>query len=127
MKNHLEIPVAAFDIDRVEMQRNIEKKMLGMKNHFDISGSIEIREVDIAGVACSSLTDRPFFFWYGWVRGNKTIFNVGLAVCDHSDAHVQSLNSARDVALMSEAHFSSTYCVCEQGCHQGCLEQSSSL
>ena len=23
-----------------------------MKNHFDISGSIEIREVDIAGVAC---------------------------------------------------------------------------
>ena len=26
--------------------------MLGMKNHFDISGSIEIREVDIAEVAC---------------------------------------------------------------------------
>ena len=26
--------------------------MLGTKNHFDISGSIEIREVDIAGVAC---------------------------------------------------------------------------
>ena len=26
--------------------------MLGMKNHFNISGSIEIREVDIAGVAC---------------------------------------------------------------------------
>ena len=26
--------------------------MLGMKHHFDISGSIEIREVDIAGVAC---------------------------------------------------------------------------
>ena len=26
--------------------------MLGMKNHFDISGSIEIREVDIAGVTC---------------------------------------------------------------------------
>ena len=26
--------------------------MLGIKNHFDISGSIEIREVDIAGVAC---------------------------------------------------------------------------
>ena len=25
--------------------------MLGMKNHFDISGSIEIREVDIAGVS----------------------------------------------------------------------------
>ena len=24
-----------------------------MKNHFDISGSIEIREVDIAGVACT--------------------------------------------------------------------------
>ena len=29
--------------------------MLGMKNHFDISGSIEIREVDIAGVACTLL------------------------------------------------------------------------
>ena len=28
--------------------------MLGMKNHFDISGSIEICEVDIAGVACIS-------------------------------------------------------------------------
>ena len=28
--------------------------MLGMKNHFDISGSIEIREVDIAGVACNN-------------------------------------------------------------------------
>ena len=26
-----------------------------MKNHFDISGSIEIREVDIAGVACTTL------------------------------------------------------------------------
>ena len=26
--------------------------MLGMKNHFDICGGIEIREVDIAGVAC---------------------------------------------------------------------------
>ena len=41
-----------FDIDGVEMQRNIEKKMLGMKNHFDISDTIEIYEVDIAGVAC---------------------------------------------------------------------------
>ena len=29
--------------------------MLGMKNHFDISGGIEIREVDIAGVACTYL------------------------------------------------------------------------
>ena len=38
-----------FDIDRVEMQRYIEKKMLGMKNHFDISDGIEIREVNIAG------------------------------------------------------------------------------
>ena len=27
--------------------------MLGMKNHFDISDSIEIGEVDIAGVACN--------------------------------------------------------------------------
>ena len=30
--------------------------MLGMKNHFDISGSIEIREVDTAGVACIYFT-----------------------------------------------------------------------
>ena len=29
--------------------------MLGVKNHFDISGRIEIREVDIAGVACIKL------------------------------------------------------------------------
>ena len=28
-----------------------------MKNHFDISGRIEIREVDIAGVACNSIWD----------------------------------------------------------------------
>ena len=39
--------------------------MLGTKNHFDISGSIEIREVDIAGVACIyssrlSFTTVPF-------------------------------------------------------------------
>ena len=27
--------------------------MLGMKHHFDISGSIGIREVDIAGVDCN--------------------------------------------------------------------------
>ena len=48
--------LTVFDIDGVEMQRNIEKKMLGMKNHFDISGSIAIREVDIAGVACMNLS-----------------------------------------------------------------------
>ena len=29
------------------------EKMLGMKNHVDISDSIEIREVDIAGVTCT--------------------------------------------------------------------------
>ena len=33
--------------------RKYRDKMLGMKNHFDISGSIEIRKVDIAGVACT--------------------------------------------------------------------------
>ena len=32
--------------------------MLGMKNHF-ISGSIEIREVDIAGVACTCFSSFP--------------------------------------------------------------------
>ena len=37
---------------------------MGMKNHFDISGSIEIREVDIAGVACIS---------FGLVRPRKSI------------------------------------------------------
>ena len=26
--------------------------MLGMENHFDISGGMAIREVDIAGLAC---------------------------------------------------------------------------
>ena len=35
--------------------------MLGMKNHFDISGSIQIREVDIVGVACMSQLMRV---WY---------------------------------------------------------------
>ena len=55
MKNHLEIPVAScyvFDIDRLNAKKYREK-MLGMKNHFDISGSIEMWEVDIAGVACT--------------------------------------------------------------------------
>ena len=36
--------------------------MLGMKNHFDISDSIEIPEVDIAGVACILYIYRPFMF-----------------------------------------------------------------
>ena len=31
--------------------------MLEMRNHFDISDSIEIREVDIAGVTCILNTD----------------------------------------------------------------------
>ena len=31
--------------------------MFGMKNHFDISDSIEIREVDKAGVTCIYVTD----------------------------------------------------------------------
>ena len=34
--------------------------MLGMKNHFDISGSIEICEVDIAGVACICFMNQFF-------------------------------------------------------------------
>ena len=38
-----------------------------MKNHFDISGSIEISEVDIAGVACSQLKSH-----------NKTVFRMSL-------------------------------------------------
>ena len=33
--------------------------MLGMKNNFDISGGIEIREVDIAGVACIIIYTEP--------------------------------------------------------------------
>ena len=35
--------------------------MLGIKNHFDISGSIEIRRFDIAGVACTCF--QKIFFW----------------------------------------------------------------
>ena len=48
--------LTVFDIDGVEMQRNIEKKMLGMKIHFDISGSMEIPKVNVAGVACISFS-----------------------------------------------------------------------
>ena len=36
--------------------------MLGMKNHFDISDSIEIGEVDIAGVACTSFSSLYYMF-----------------------------------------------------------------
>ena len=32
--------------------KKYREKILGMKNHFDINGSIEIRKVDIVGVAC---------------------------------------------------------------------------
>ena len=45
--------LTVFDKDEVEMQRYIEKKLWEWKNHFDISGSIKIREANIAGVACS--------------------------------------------------------------------------
>ena len=38
--------------------------MLGIKNHFDISDSIEIREVDIAGVACIYIYIYIFFFFF---------------------------------------------------------------
>ena len=49
--------LTVFDI--VEMQRhNYREKTLGMKNHFDISGSIKIREVDIVGMACTGKLPR---------------------------------------------------------------------
>ena len=35
------------------------EKMLGMKNHFNVSDSIEIREVNIVGVACITIN----FIW----------------------------------------------------------------
>ena len=35
-----------------------------MKNHFDISDSIEITDVDIAGVACIFIFDVFFFYFY---------------------------------------------------------------
>ena len=47
--------------------------MLGMKNHFDISGSIEIREVDIAGVACISNAD---FLTLKNFAGNKCFQSI---------------------------------------------------
>ena len=53
--------------------------MLGMKNHFDISGSIEIRKVDIAGVACiwfeNSFNDmlKKFIIWRRVWECNKAM------------------------------------------------------
>ena len=40
--------------------------MLELKNHFDISDSIEIREVDIAGVTCIYVQYRSvtYVLWY---------------------------------------------------------------
>ena len=46
--------------------------MLGMKNHFDISGSIEIREVDIAGVACICILSYKILF------GSLSLFYLDL-------------------------------------------------
>ena len=48
--------LTVFDIDGVEMQRNIEKKCWKSLRHniyIYICGSIEIRDVDIAGVGCN--------------------------------------------------------------------------
>ena len=59
--------LTVFDIDGVEMQRYIEKNV-GNENHFDISDSIEIREVNIAGVAC--------IMWI-FVCSLKTLGNLG--------------------------------------------------
>ena len=47
--------------------------MLRMKNHFDISGSIEIHEVDIAGVACISLVRKN-------IRNLNTVKNMMVGV-----------------------------------------------
>ena len=49
--------------------------MLGMKNYFDISGSIEIREGDIAGVACN---------WYGLLslrNFSSSCFENAICIC----------------------------------------------
>ena len=48
MKNHLEIPVASCFQHRQSWNAKIyREKKLGMKNHFDVSDSIEIRKVNI--------------------------------------------------------------------------------
>ena len=47
--------------------------MLGMKIHFDISGSIEIRKVDIAGVAC--ITFQLSILFSSWVKCDEK-FNI---------------------------------------------------
>ena len=64
--------------------------MLGMKNHFDISGSIEIREVDIAGVACISIELVLF------VDSGHNIYNN----------HITIRSSAKWI-LIPESHFGS--------------------
>ena len=37
--------------------------MLGMKHHFNISDSIETREIDIAGVACINIFQALSLFY----------------------------------------------------------------
>ena len=62
--------------------------MLGMKNHFDISGSIEIREVDIAGVAC--------IFYFSFVHTKITHSNACMGkLCRLSNAGVAQLCGPR--------------------------------
>ena len=46
--------------------------MFGMKNHFDISGSIEIHEVDIAGVLRSDKDESHQQHRLGMVNKNIT-------------------------------------------------------
>ena len=61
--------------------------MLGMKNHFDISGSIKIREVDIAGVACKLKNDTSSTFAYLFLHAGATSrcprCGVGTILCYH--------------------------------------------
>ena len=52
--------------------------MLGMKNHFDISNSIEIREADIAGVACS---EQAYLHLPGYIKHLFLKLSLYKSVC----------------------------------------------
>ena len=59
--------------------------MLGMKNHFDKSGSIEIREVDIAGVACIGIYQHVrleiyIIIWWNYMQTTLTRIHYTLPV-----------------------------------------------
>ena len=89
--------------------------MLGMKNHFDISGSIEIREVDIAGVACTCKyvhiqSFAPYKTNWIWFKHKR--------VCTSLPTQSYVMYHSGDMYVKVKTFFCSILLCCRQAVHQ---------